>query len=220
MIVPVPRSCPSTLVTSSPTMKPARYASESDMTADTLFISSTSRPHGSSASRASRSVTTVSPAWANEPVRCCWVTSSAAASEPESALVERRLKPPKSELPKRGVLLPLLSAEARSISSSISLPAFSASTLTNLREPTGFPLMPTTKSPSSTSTEAAELPGVIDVTQLSSLSPRPSDPSEREMVTVWRVPLGLLLVLLSLRRAFIVNEARGSESESEIGRVR
>ena len=58
--------------------------------------------------------------------------------------------PPKSELPKRGmlpprgVLLPLLSAEARSISSTISIPAFSASTLTNLREPTGFPPMPTT----------------------------------------------------------------------------
>ena len=47
-----------TLVTSSPTMKPARYASESDITADTQFISSTSTPHGSSASRASRSVTT------------------------------------------------------------------------------------------------------------------------------------------------------------------
>ena len=62
---------------------------------------------------------------------------------------------------------------------------------------------------------AAELPGVMDVTQLSSSSPRPSDPSDREMDTVWRGALGLLL-LLSLRRVFIVNEARGSESESKM----
>ena len=54
----------------------------------------------------------------------------------------------------------------------------------------------------------------MDVTQLSSLSPRPSDPSDREMVTVWRVPLGLMLLIL--RRVFMVNEARGNESESKM----
>ena len=44
-------------------MKPARYASESDITADTLFVSSTSSPHGSFASRASSSVTTWVRLW-------------------------------------------------------------------------------------------------------------------------------------------------------------
>ena len=55
----------------------------------------------------------------------------------------------------------------------------------------------------------------MDVTQLSSLSPRPSNPSDREMDTVWRVALGLLL-LPRLSREFIANKARDGESERKM----